>query len=96
MNHQQKQKLRQDLRDVLLVIGSFGIVASLFLMLASMITTIKMTKLAILGLLFASSLIFYQGLAPQVKKRLQDTARLNLKDYWQRLQKYRYQFSHAA
>ncbi|MFC3120145.1 hypothetical protein [Agaribacter flavus] len=81
--------VRQNFRDLALLLGTAGIVVSVFLMLASLITTVKLSKLAILALLFVSSVLFYKGLAPQLKLRLNRSVKLQLNDYWRRLQNWR-------
>lgn len=89
---QKTSDLRQDLRDIMLVMGCLGIIASLFLLLASFFVTLKVTKLAIIGLLLVSSLVFYKGLTPELQRRLRDNAKISLQPLWQKLQSYRQQW----
>ncbi len=81
----KKQKLRQDIRDILLFTGSMGIIASLFLLLASLFTTIKIAKLSVFCCLCLSSVLFFKGLDPSLQRRLKDNAKINLSALWQKL-----------
>lgn len=95
MKPENQKDLRQDLRDIMLFAGSLGIVACLFLLLASFFTTLKVAKLSIIAMLLVSSLVFYKGLAPELQKRLRDNAKINLRELWQKLQTYRTQWTAA-
>ncbi|XOV77857.1 MAG: hypothetical protein ACFHVJ_12980 [Aestuariibacter sp.] len=85
-----KTKDRRDTwRDVMLTVGTLGIMASVFMLLLSAITTIKIAKVTILGLLLLSSIAFYKGMDPKLQKRLKDTVKINVDEYWQKLNSFR-------
>lgn len=83
---------RDTWRDVMLTVGTLGIMASMFMLLLSAITTIKIAKVSILGLMVLSSIAFYKGMHPRLQQRLKATVKMNLKDYWRKLDAYRMQF----
>lgn len=85
-----KTKDRRDTwRDVMLTVGTLGIMVSVFMLMLSVITTIKIAKVTILGLLLLSSIAFYKGMDPKLQKRLKDTVKVNVDEYWQKLNSFR-------
>jgi hypothetical protein len=88
MNKNIKDR-RDTWRDVMLTVGTLGIMASVFMLMLSVITTVKIAKVSILGLLLLSSIAFYKGMDPELQKRLKDTVKVNVKEYWQKLNSFR-------
>ncbi|MCO7225088.1 hypothetical protein [Pleionea sp. CnH1-48] len=71
--------MKKTQRDICLTVGTLGMVWALFMVVMSVFALVKVSKLTIVLMMLASTYLFYEGLAPKVRTRMNQVIR----SYWQ-------------
>lgn len=76
----------KEIKGIFLAVGSLGLIVCLFLLIASALSIFKISKMITLTFALISLVVFHEGLAEQVQKRIKRLAKYELQQLWQSLQ----------
>ncbi|BDX06224.1 hypothetical protein [Planctobacterium marinum] len=86
----------KELKGIFLAIGSLGFIVCLFLLIASALSIFKISKMITLTCALISLVIFHEGLAEQVQKRIRRLAKYEFQQLWRSLQMTRQKWCGAS
>lgn len=75
----------KELKGVFLAVGSLGLIACLFVLIASALSILKISKMITLTCALISLVVFHEGLAEQVQKRIKRLTKYELQQLWRTL-----------
>lgn len=76
----------KEFKGILLALGSLGLIACLFLLIASALSVFKISKMITLTFALISLVVLHEGLAEQVQRRIKRLAKYEFQQLWQSLQ----------